>query len=103
MHVIHEVVDFNIGHKAYLEHTANKADSMIGILRNINNPSLLFVGGKTENHQTAKAFTSSDDLENTMEAAGVISTQVKHLMDISHFKTLKYFNNKLRICKHALL
>ena len=103
MNVIHEEADFNIRHKAYLKHTANKVDSMIGILRNINNPNLLFVGGKTENHQTAKAFISSDDLKTTIEAAGVISTQVIHLMNISHFKTLKYFNYKLRICKHALL
>jgi hypothetical protein len=89
--------------QSLFKQTTNRANSIIGILRNIDNPKLLFVGEKTENHETTKAFIYSDDLKTTMEEARVIPKPKIHLMNISHFKILKYFNYKLRICKHTLL
>jgi hypothetical protein len=69
--VVHEVADFEKWHAVYLENS--NPDGRIGVMRNVDNPNLLYIGERTESHAAARAFFDSDDLKNAMQSGGVIS------------------------------
>ncbi len=85
--VIHEVKDFEKWHTIYLE--KSNADARIGVLRNIDNPNYLFIGEKTDSHDSAKEFFSSEDLKAAMQAGGVISKPEIRYLNLFYFDALR--------------
>lgn len=82
--VRHEVEDFEKWHALYLQNS--NPEARIGVLRNIDNPNDVFVGEKTESHDSARAFMESEDLKTIMKDAGVSSVPKIRFLNIKTFQ-----------------
>ncbi|PCH93659.1 MAG: hypothetical protein COB85_06590 [Bacteroidetes bacterium] len=82
--VSHEVADFEKWHAIYLD--TSDADARIGVLRNVDNPNMVFVGERTESHTAAREEMNSEELHAAMKEAGVTSKPVVRLLNMVVFQ-----------------
>jgi len=92
--VIHEVADFEKWHTIYLENS--NPNSRIGVLRNMDNPNIVFVGERTDSHEAAKAFFASEDLQAAMKEGGVVSKPEIRFLNLTEFNA-PGVNDKFRV------
>jgi len=70
----HEVKDWGAWRQAYDEHQSNREEAgleELDVLRDLDNRNEVMIILRSRNHETARDFSSSNDLKEAMERAGV--------------------------------
>ncbi len=75
LHVGFRVKDYDqwkAGYDADIEHRLASGETAFRVLRDVDDPNLVTVLSEQENVEQVRAFMSSPDLKERMEAAGII-------------------------------